>query len=78
MPRRKSSRRSLKLSYTKIAAPVAGIVMKRSAEVGAHIAAGQQLLQIAQIDDLWVTANFKETQLRNIKPGKRDASTWMH
>ncbi len=60
----------LKLSYTKIAAPVAGIVMKRSAEVGAHIAAGQQLLVIAQIDDVWVTANFKETQLRNIKPGQ--------
>lgn len=57
----------LKLSYTKIAAPVAGIVMKRSAEVGEHISAGQQLMQIAQIRDLWVTANFKETQLRNIR-----------
>lgn len=60
----------LKLSYTRIVAPVAGIVMKRSAEVGAHIAAGQQLLTIAQVDDVWVTANFKETQLRNIKPGQ--------
>ncbi|HEY3937947.1 MAG TPA: HlyD family secretion protein [Bryobacteraceae bacterium] len=60
----------LKLSYTKIAAPVAGIVMKRSAEVGAHVAAGQQLLTIAQIGDLWVTANFKETQLRNLRPGQ--------
>jgi membrane fusion protein, multidrug efflux system len=58
----------LKLAYTKIAAPVSGIVMKRSAEVGAHVAAGQQLLTIAQIDDVWVTANFKETQLRNIRP----------
>ena len=58
----------LKLSYTKITAPVAGIVMKRSAEVGAHISAGQQLLQIAQIADIWVTANFKETQLRTIRP----------
>ncbi len=60
----------LKLSYSKITAPVAGIVMKRSAEVGAHISAGQQLLVIAQITDLWVTANFKETQLRNLKPGE--------
>jgi membrane fusion protein, multidrug efflux system len=60
----------LKLSYTKIVAPVAGIVMKRSAEVGAHISAGQQLLQIAQIGDLWVTANFKETQLEKIRPGQ--------
>ncbi len=58
----------LKLSYTKITAPVDGIVLRRSAEVGAHVAAGQQLLQIAQVHDLWVTANFKETQLRNIRP----------
>ena len=60
----------LKLSYTRIAAPVAGIIMKRSGEVGAHVAAGQQLMQIAQIDDVWVTANFKETQLRRIHPGQ--------
>jgi membrane fusion protein (multidrug efflux system) len=60
----------LKLSYTHIVAPVQGIVMRRSAEVGAHITAGQQLLQIAQIGDLWVTANFKETQLRNIRSGQ--------
>ena len=62
----------LNLTYCKIAAPVDGIVMRRSAEVGAHISAGQQLFQIAQINDLWVTANFKETQLRNIKR----PSTW--
>lgn len=60
----------LKLTYCKIAAPVAGIVVKRSAEVGSHIAAGQQLLVIAQVGDVWVTANYKETQLRNIKPGQ--------
>lgn len=58
----------LKLSYTKVVAPVAGIVMKRSAEVGSHIAAGQQLLTVVQVDDLWVTANFKETQLHEIAP----------
>jgi len=60
----------LRLSYCRIAAPAAGIVMKRSAEVGSRISAGQQLLTIAQIGDLWVTANFKETQLRNLKPGQ--------
>jgi membrane fusion protein (multidrug efflux system) len=60
----------LKLSYSKIAAPVSGIVLQRSAEVGARVSAGQQLLSIAQIDDLWVTANFKETQMRNLKPGQ--------
>lgn len=57
----------LKLSYTKITAPVAGIVMKRTAEVGAHVTAGQQLFQLAQVDDQWVTANFKETQLKKIR-----------
>ncbi|HEY1215950.1 MAG TPA: HlyD family secretion protein, partial [Bryobacteraceae bacterium] len=62
--------RRLELSYTKIAAPVAGIVMKRSAEVGAHISAGQQLMMIVQMADLWVTANFKETQLRLMRSGQ--------
>ncbi|HEY6991706.1 MAG TPA: HlyD family secretion protein [Bryobacteraceae bacterium] len=60
----------LDLSYTHITAPIGGVVMKRAAEVGAHVAAGQPLLTIAQIDDVWVTANFKETQLRNIRPGQ--------
>jgi membrane fusion protein (multidrug efflux system) len=60
----------LKLNYTKIVAPVSGIVMKRSAEVGAHVSAGQQLLTIAQSGDLWVTANFKETQLLDVKSGQ--------
>ncbi len=60
----------LKLSYTKIVAPAEGIVLKRSAEVGEHINAGQQLLMIAQIGDIWVTADFKETQMHNIHPGQ--------
>jgi len=60
----------LKLAYCHIVAPVAGIIMNRVAEVGAHIAAGQALLTIVQINDLWVTANFKETQLRNLRPGQ--------
>jgi membrane fusion protein (multidrug efflux system) len=62
--------RRLELSYTKISAPVAGIVMKRSAEVGAHISAGQQLMMIVQMADVWVTANYKETQLRLMRPGQ--------
>ncbi|HEX5226850.1 MAG TPA: HlyD family secretion protein [Bryobacteraceae bacterium] len=60
----------LKLTYTKIVAPSAGIILKRSAEVGERINAGQQLMMIAQIGDLWVTANFKETQMHNIRPGQ--------
>jgi membrane fusion protein (multidrug efflux system) len=58
----------LRLSYTKIVAPVSGIAMKRSAEVGARVAAGQPLVTIAQDDELWVTANFKETQLAVLRP----------
>src|SRR3954447_1369940 len=50
----------LQLSYTNITAPVSGIVMRRSAEIGSHVAAGQQLMQIAQISDVWITANYKE------------------
>jgi membrane fusion protein (multidrug efflux system) len=58
----------LRLGYTRIVSPVDGIVMKRSAEPGAHVAAGQQLLTIAETGNLWVTANFKETQLANLRP----------
>jgi membrane fusion protein (multidrug efflux system) len=60
----------LNLSYTKIVAPVAGVVMKRSAQIGARVSTGQQLLTISQINNLWVTANFKETQLLHMKPGQ--------
>jgi len=61
----------LNLSYCRIAAPVAGVITQRSAEVGARISKGQQLFMIVQTDDLWVTANFKETQLSRIHPGQK-------
>ena len=61
----------LHLSYTKIFAPVSGIVSKRNVEIGNHVQPGQQLFLVAQVDDLWVTANFKETQLRRIHPGQK-------
>jgi membrane fusion protein (multidrug efflux system) len=60
----------LNLTYCRIEAPVGGVVTERSAEVGARIAKGQQLFMIVQTDDLWVTANFKETQLARIHPGQ--------
>ena len=63
----------LNLGYVHIMAPVAGIVMKRSAQVGSRVEAGQQLLTISEIGDLWVTANFKETQLLDMRPGQRAA-----
>jgi membrane fusion protein, multidrug efflux system len=61
----------LNLGYTHITAPVSGLITQRSAEVGARISKGQQLFMIVQTDDLWVTANFKETQLARIHPGQR-------
>jgi membrane fusion protein (multidrug efflux system) len=63
----------LNLSYAKIYAPVSGVVTKRNVEVGNHVQPGQQLFLIAQLDDLWVTANFKETQLHHMHPGQRVA-----
>jgi membrane fusion protein, multidrug efflux system len=61
---------ALNLSYTRITAPVAGIVGKKSAEVGEQVRPGQELLAISQTDDVWVTANFKETQLKRMHPGQ--------
>jgi membrane fusion protein (multidrug efflux system) len=61
----------LNLSYARIVAPVAGVVTQRNAEPGARISAGEQLLMIVQTDNLWVTANFKETQLERMHPGQR-------
>jgi membrane fusion protein, multidrug efflux system len=61
----------LNLSYCTIVAPVSGIVDKKSVEVGANVSPGQQLMAVVPLDDIWVTANFKETQLRLMKPGER-------
>lgn len=60
----------LKLAYCHIVAPVTGIVMQRSAEIGDRISAGQQLMMIVETGDMWVTADFKETQLERIRPGQ--------
>jgi membrane fusion protein (multidrug efflux system) len=58
----------LNLSYTKITAPSAGIVNKKNVEIGGNLATGQDLLTIIPLTDLWVTANFKETQLEKMRP----------
>jgi membrane fusion protein (multidrug efflux system) len=60
----------LNLGYCTIVAPVGGIVGKKTVEVGQNISPGQQLLAVVPLDDVWVTANFKETQLRRMKPGQ--------
>ncbi|HEY7099806.1 MAG TPA: HlyD family secretion protein [Terriglobales bacterium] len=60
----------LNLQYTTIVAPVSGIVTARTVEVGQNVQAGQELLRVINLDDIWVTANFKETQLRGMKVGQ--------
>ena len=59
----------LNLQYCTIVAPVTGVVNK-NVEVGMNVQPGQQLLSIVPLDDVWVTANFKETQLRYMRPGQ--------
>jgi membrane fusion protein, multidrug efflux system len=60
----------LNLQYTQIAAPATGVVTK-NVEVGMNVQPGQQLATVVPLDDVWVTANFKETQLKNMRPGQR-------
>lgn len=60
----------LNLQYTTIVAPVSGVVGQRSAQVGQYVSPGQQLLAIVPLDNVWVTANFKETQLKKMRPGQ--------
>lgn len=58
----------LNLQYTKICAPEDGIVGDKSVELGSQVAAGQEMLAVTQTNDIWVTANFKETQIRRMRP----------
>jgi membrane fusion protein (multidrug efflux system) len=62
----------LNLQYTTIVAPVSGIVGQRSAQPGQNVAVGQQLMTVVPLDsqNIWVTANFKETQLKHMRPGQ--------
>jgi len=60
----------LNLSYTKIYAPVSGIIGRKTVELGHRVQSGQSLLLIVPIDDIWITANFKETQLKRMRPGQ--------
>jgi membrane fusion protein (multidrug efflux system) len=60
----------LNLSYTKIYAPVSGVIGRKTVELGHRVQPGQSLLVIVPVDDIWITANFKETQLKRMKPGQ--------
>ncbi len=63
----------LNLRYTKILAPVTGVVTNRTVEVGQNVQPGAEMMKIVPLEDIWVTANFKETQLREMKPGQRSS-----
>ena len=63
-------RAQLDLSYCKIVAPVAGVVSKRTAEVGEQVSKGERLVTVSDLGNLWVTANFKESQLREMHSGQ--------
>lgn len=60
----------LNLGYTKIYAPVTGIITRKSVEVDENVSVGQNLLTLVSLEDLWVTVNFKETQLENMRNGQ--------
>ena len=61
----------LNLSYTKIVAPVDGIITTKNVEVGQNVSVGQNMVTLVSLQDLWVTANFKETQLHLMRPNQR-------
>jgi membrane fusion protein (multidrug efflux system) len=61
----------LNLGYTVIVAPVNGVVTNRTVEVGQNVSIGQELMKVINLDDIWVTANFKETQLKRMQVGQR-------
>src|SRR5216683_1357962 len=60
----------LNLSYTKIYAPASGVIGRKTVELGHRVQPGQSLLVIVPLNDIWITANFKETQLKRMRPGQ--------
>jgi membrane fusion protein, multidrug efflux system len=61
----------LNLAYTHITAPITGQVTQKSVDLGQYVSPGQLLFTIVPLDQVYVTANFKETQLANVKPGQK-------
>jgi membrane fusion protein (multidrug efflux system) len=60
----------LNYGYTEITAPMSGVIGKKSVEPGQRVQPGESLLAVVPLDDVWVTANFKEDQLRRMQPGQ--------
>jgi membrane fusion protein (multidrug efflux system) len=65
----------LNLQYTRVTAPAKGIVSRKSVEPGQTVQPGQPLMAIIPLENVWVTANFKETQLNEIRPGQKAVVT---
>jgi membrane fusion protein (multidrug efflux system) len=63
-------RAELDLSYTSIVAPVDGIIGRRAAQVGQNVQPGQDLMALVPLNEIWITANFKEDQLAHMRPGQ--------
>ena len=62
---------ALQLGYTRLTAPRDGVVSKKTAEVGQLVQPGQPLMAVVPLDDIWVVANLKETEIRDVNPGDR-------
>ena len=60
---------ALQLAYTRLVAPAAGVVSKKNVEVGQLVQVGQPLMSVVPLDDVWVVANLKETEVRGVTPG---------
>jgi len=60
----------LNLEYCLISAPTAGIITTKSVQPGQNVAVGQAMMTLVSLDDIWITANFKETQLQHMRPGQ--------
>jgi len=60
----------LNLSYALVVAPVDGVVTNRTVEAGQNVQVGQALMRVVNLDDIWVTADFKETQLKHMRVGQ--------
>jgi membrane fusion protein, multidrug efflux system len=65
------SQAQLNVEYTEVKAPIDGIVSQRKVELGQYVQIGQPLLALVPHHNVWVTANFKENQLKNMRPGQR-------
>jgi membrane fusion protein (multidrug efflux system) len=61
----------LNVAYTEVKAPVSGVVSRKTVEVGQVVQPGQPLLAVVSLEEVWVTANFKESQLKGIRAGQR-------